>query len=67
MGVISHPLSPPTSTDLTITSGKCRCHGAEKPARNELYWHYNVYSVEDGHVIPGLINKCYMAKTNGKF
>lgn len=23
------------------------------------------YSIEDGHVIPGLIHKCYLAKQNG--
>ena len=23
-------------------------------------------SIEDGHVIPGLIHKCYLAKKNGK-
>lgn len=26
-----------------------------------------IFSIEDGHVIPGLIHKCYLAKKNGKF
>lgn len=27
----------------------------------------NMCSIEDGHVIPGLIHKCYLAKKNSEF
>lgn len=31
-----------------------------------IYWFiYSSFSIEDGHVIPGLIHKCYNAKKNG--
>lgn len=31
-----------------------------------IYGPHDNYSIEDGHVIPGLIHKCYLAKKNGK-
>ena len=30
-----------------------------------IYGPHDNYSIEDGHVIPGLIHKCYLAKKNG--
>ena len=30
-----------------------------------VYGMYDNYNIEDGHVIPGLIHKCYLAKKNG--
>lgn len=30
-----------------------------------LFLSYSLHSIEDGHVIPGLIHKCYLAKKNG--
>ena len=29
--------------------------------------HTHTHSIEDGHVIPGLIHKCYLAKKNGTY
>jgi hypothetical protein len=33
---------------------------------NLLLLHVTAFSIEDGHVIPGLIHKTYLAKKNGK-
>eukprot|EP01035_Chromulina_nebulosa_P022949 gene22949-29730_t len=30
-----------------------------------IYGPHDNYSIEDGHVVPGLIHKCYLAKKNG--
>ncbi len=30
-----------------------------------VYGPHDNYSIEDGHVLPGLIHKCYLAKKNG--
>merc|ERR1719159_1680050 len=30
-----------------------------------IYGPHDNFSIEDGHVIPGLIHKCYLAKKNG--
>lgn len=30
-----------------------------------VYGHHDNFSIEDGHVLPGLINKCYLAKRAG--
>ncbi|CAM9900180.1 unnamed protein product, partial [Heterosigma akashiwo] len=32
---------------------------------SEYLWPHDNFSIEGGHVIPGLIHKCYLAKQNG--
>lgn len=63
MGVTSHPSSRPISMALTTISG-LYCSGV---LLFGVTIRCQLSSVEDGHVIPGLINKCYMAKQNGTF
>ena len=62
-------LSQPTFTGPTTISGAF----FQSEDANLISCHTNIIrislpisiSIEDGHVIPGLIHKCYLAKKNG--
>jgi hypothetical protein len=64
---------PPTLA-LILVSLVCpqnRCYAAEYGSSftsiipTNVYGPHDNYSIEDGHVIPGLIHKCYIAKRDG--
>ena len=73
-----HFIGPPHSSNIGYAYAKRmidvlnKCYNEEYGSNftsiipTNIYGPNDNYSIEDGHVVPGLIHKTYLAKKNGK-